>query len=144
MIRKLDFNTTNLESLTNSELKKVADYWLRQYLLKTVSNPQFCPIKKRFYPLNKIQVCHYIDRGYSMWTRYSLKNCHLMSEDTNCWDSKILIEGFKSKHHKDYKEYLVSTYGENIISELEEISKNKNIFSKQDYILTINKLRDNE
>ena len=35
--RKLDFNTEDLESLSNSELKKVADHWLRQYLLNQPS-----------------------------------------------------------------------------------------------------------
>lgn len=142
--KKLDFNTEDLESLSNSDLKKVADHWLRQYLLRTTENingSYFCPLKKKWYTSDKIQVCHYIDRGYSMWTRYLLKNCHLMSEETNCWDSKILVEGFKSKHHKDYQKYLISTYGKKVLNELEEVSKNKNIFSKQEYINIINDFR---
>jgi hypothetical protein len=64
-----------------------------------------------------------------------------MSEETNCWDSKILVNGYKSKHHKEYQEYLVRTYGVNILNELEEISNNKNIFNKQNYITTINDFR---
>ena len=145
--KKLDFNTEDLENLSNSDLKKVADYELRQYLLRTTSNingKYFCPLKKRWYSCNKIQVCHYIDRGYSMWTRYLLKNCHLMSEETNCWDSKISVDGFKSKHHKEYQDYLINVYGENILNELEEISSNTDVFSKQDYITIINKFRNNE
>jgi len=142
--KKLDYNTEDLESLSNSDLKKVADYWLRQYLLKNsenVNGKYLCPIKNKWYTPDKIQVCHYIDRGYSMWTRYFLKNCHLMSEETNCWDSKILVNGYKSKHHKEYQEYLVRTYGVTILNELEEISNNKNIFNKQNYITTINDFR---
>ena len=32
--KKLDYNTQDLESLSNSDLKKIADYELRQYLLR--------------------------------------------------------------------------------------------------------------
>ena len=145
--KKLDYNTEDLESLSTSELKKLGDYWLRQYLLEKAENingKYFCPLKKRWYTINKIQVCHYIDRGYSMWTRYLLKNCHLMSEETNCWDSKISKEGYKSLHHYDYEQFLVLEYGEDIIKILREKSENKDIFRKEDYIEVINKFRNNE
>ena len=145
--KKLDFKTEDLESLSNSDLKKIADYELRQYLLKTTSNingKYFCPLKKRWYSCNKIQVCHYIDRGYSMWTRYLLKNCHLMSEETNCWDSKISVDGYKSKHHKEYEEFLVEEYGSEVLDFLREKSKEIKVFYKDDYIEVINKFRNNE
>lgn len=46
--KKLDFNTEDLESLNNSDLKKIADYSLRHYLLSTQGlNYYFCPLKKK-------------------------------------------------------------------------------------------------
>jgi hypothetical protein len=143
--KKLDYNTEDLESLSNSDLKKVADYWLRQYLLKNsenVNGKYLCPIKNKWYTPDKIQVCHYIDRGYSMWNRYFLKNCHLMSEETNCWDSKILVDGYKSKHHKEYQEFLIEKYGQEEFDKLTELSKEMKIFYKEDYIEIIKKFRN--
>ena len=45
--KKLDFNTEDLENLSNSDLKKIADYELRQYLLRREGNLNyiFCPLK---------------------------------------------------------------------------------------------------
>ena len=43
----IDFEADNLEKLTISKLKKVADYWLRKVLLKeakTKNGLYFCPI----------------------------------------------------------------------------------------------------
>jgi len=135
MAKRIDFNTEDLESLTHSQLKRVADYWLRQYLLSKadIRNGRIrCPIKGKWYPINKIQVCHYIDRAI-MCLRYDLINCHLISEESNVWDARIQIEGYKSKHHKDYEEYL----GEKNIKYLLEMSKNICIFAKEDYISKI-------
>lgn len=64
MYKKLDFNTQDLEKLSNSELKRVADYWLRQYLLRREGNYNYlhCPLKNKFYPREVMQVAHFIDR----------------------------------------------------------------------------------
>ena len=143
--KKLDYNTEDLESLPNSELKKIADYWLRQYLINDVNtNPQYCPIKKRHYNLSEMQVAHYIDRAYSMWTRYDLTNCHMISSQSNMWDAQILVDGYKSKHHKEYQEFLISEYGVDILNILRKKAENKKIFRKEDYIEVINKFRRNE
>lgn len=139
--KKLDFNTEDLESLSNSDLKKIADYELRQYLLRKEGdvNYIFCPLKNKNYPKENMQVAHYIDRGI-MNTRYNLTNCHLISKQSNEWDAQVPKEGYKSLHHFDYAQYL----GEQIVKDLCEKSKELKIFYKEDYIKIINKFRNNE
>ena len=137
--KKLDFNTEDLESLSNSDLKKIADYELRQYLLRREGdvNYIFCPLKNKNYPKENMQVAHYIDRGI-MNTRYDLTNCHLVSKQSNEWDAQVTKDGYKSLHHYDYEQYL----GEQIIKDLRERSKEIKIFYKDDYIEVINKFRN--
>ena len=143
--KKLDFKTEDLESLSNSDLKKIADYELRQYLLGKQKNGiyYYCPLKKKNYPLTQMQVAHYIDRGI-MNTRYDLTNCHLVSKQSNEWDAQVQKEGYKSLHHFDYELFLKNKYGENIIGILKSKSKEIKIFYKDDYIEIINKFRNNE
>jgi hypothetical protein len=137
--KKLDYNTGDLESLSNSELKKVADYWLRQYLLRREGNVNylFCPLKNKNYPIENMQVAHYIDRGV-MNTRYDLNNCHLVSKQSNEWDAQVPKEGYKSLHHYEYEQYL----GEQLVADLKERGKKIKIFYKEDYIEIINKFRN--
>lgn len=139
--KKLDYNTEDLESLSNSDLKKLGDYWLRQYLLKREGNHNyiFCPLKSKNYPIENMQVSHFIDRNI-MHTRYDLCNCHLISDKSNMWDSKVPKEGYKSLHHYDYEQYL----GKQITEDLKERAKNIELFSKEDYIEIINKFRNND
>lgn len=139
--KKLDYNTEDLESLSNSELKKIADHTLRQYLIKN-EKYHWCPIKKRTYKISDLQVAHYMDRA-NMWTRYDLQNCHLVSSQSNMWDAQVSKEGYKSLHHYDYEQFLVSEYGDDIINVLREKAENKEIFRKEDYIEVINKFRNN-
>lgn len=141
--KKLDFNTKDLENLSNSDLKKIADYELRQYLLRTVKNPQFCPIKKRMIDTYNMQVAHFIDRQ-CMALRYDLRNCHLISKFSNEFDAQVQVDGYKSKHHKEYEEFLVEEYGSEVLDFLREKSKEVKIFYKEDYIEVINKFRNNE
>ena len=141
--KKLDYNTKDLESLSNSELKKVADYWLRQYLLFIHKNGvyYFCPLKNKNYGLSNMHVAHYYDRGI-MSTRYDLINCNLISADSNTFDAQVQVEGYKSKHHKEYQEWLISEYGQEEFDKLTERSKELKIFYKEDYIQIINKFRN--
>ena len=142
--KTLDFNTEDLESLSNSDLKKVADYELRNYLLRNTTGfgeRVWCPIKKQSYHVSKMHVAHFIDRGFSMWTRYYLKNCHLISAQSNTWDAQILLDGYKSKHHYEYEIYLKQMYGDDIITELNIIAENKELFTKENYIKVINEYR---
>ena len=136
-------NTKDLESLSNSDLKKIADYELRQYLLGKQKNGiyYYCPLKKKNYPLTQMQVAHYIDRGI-MNTRYDLTNCHLVSKQSNEWDAQVQKEGYKSLHHFDYEVFLKNSYGENIIDILKSKSKELKIFYKKDYINIINEFRN--
>lgn len=137
--KKLDYNTEDLESLSNSDLKRLADYWLRQYILKREGNFNYyhCPLKNKSYPKDKMHIAHFIDRQ-CMNTRYDLTNCHLISEQSNKWDAQAQKEGYKSLHHYDYEQYL----GEKIVKDLKERSKIIRIFNKEDYIEIINKFRN--
>ena len=137
---KLDYNTNDLNSLKISELKRIADYWLRQHLLHKAErngrNEIYCPIKKKWFPEDKMHVAHFIDRA-RMCTRYNLDNCQLISEQSNLWDAQTPFEGYKSKHHYDYEILL----GEKKVKKLLELSKQICIFARRDYIELIEKYR---
>ena len=140
--KKLDFNTQDLESLSNSDLKKVADYELRQFLLRKAGNNYiFCPIKKKNFPQENMHCCHYYDRGI-MSLRYDLKNVHLISAVSNTFDAQVQVEGYKSKHHYEYELYLRSIYGDEVMKYLLDKSKEVVIFYKTDYIKIINEFRN--
>lgn len=142
--KKLDYNTEDLEPLSNSDLKKVADYWLRQYLIETAEKRNgkfYCPLKKQWLPEDKIHVCHYFDRSI-MHLRYSLDNCHLISSISNTFDAQIQEEGYKSKHHKEYEEFLRKKIGEKKFENLLRMSSELTIFAKEDYIKVINKFKN--
>jgi len=140
--KKLDYSTKDLESLSNSDLKKVADYELRNYLLKGETY-LWCPIKKRTYHKDQMHVAHFIDRGI-MSLRYDLRNVHLISAVSNTFDAQVQVDGYKSKHHKEYEQFLIEEYGFDVLDFLREKSKEIKIFYKNDYIEVINKFRNNE
>ena len=140
--KKLDFNTQDLESLSNSDLKKVADYELRQFLLRKAGNNYiFCPIKKKNFPQENMHCCHYYDRGI-MSLRYDLRNVHLISAVSNTFDAQVQVEGYKSKHHYEYELYLRSIYGDEVMKYLLDKSKEVVIFYKTDYRKIINEFRN--
>jgi hypothetical protein len=136
-----DFNTIEYDKLSISQLKRQADYWLRQYLIQRESDSYYihCPLKDINYPQDKMECAHYIDRAI-MNTRYDLTNVHLVSKQSNSYDAQVQVEGYKSKHHYDYEQYL----GEKIVQDLRERSKIIRIFQREDYIEVINKFRSNE
>ena len=140
-MKKIDFNTVDFEGLKISDLKRMADYWMRQYLLARANrngyNQILCPLKNKWYSEDYIQASHFIDRS-CMNTRYDLDNVTLISSHSNMWDAQESAEGFKSKHHKDYSEYL----GEKKVQELFDKSKIIRIFARQDYIDNIIKFRE--
>ena len=138
--KKLDFNTEDLENLSNSDLKKIADYELRNFLLKRETFI-WCPIKKKTYHKNEVHCCHYYDRGI-MSLRYDLKNVHLISAVSNTFDAQVQVEGYKSKHHYEYELYLRSIYGDEVMKYLLDKSKEVVIFYKTDYIKIINEFRN--
>ena len=142
--KKLDYNIDDLESLSNSDLKKVADYWLRQYLLKDNlrSDGMYrCPLKKQWYQKDKMHVAHFIDRGI-INTRFCLINCHLVSAVSNTYDAQVQVEGYKSLHHKDYELYLIEEYGEETVEDLKRRGKELKMFTQKDYIEIIKKFRN--
>lgn len=139
----VDFNTSDLSGLKMSTLKRIADYHLRQYLLRHADKDSrgriLCPIKDKYYPQDKVQVAHYIDR---MWinTRYDLDNVKLISSDSNMWDAQQPdpLGVYKSKHHADY----VKLLGEKKAEELLHKSKEMIIFEREDYETLINKFKN--
>jgi len=139
--KRLDFNTDDYNKLSISELKRTADYWLRQYLLKREGNLNYlhCPLKNRSYPVNYMECAHYIDRAI-MNTRYDLTNVHLVSKQSNSFDAQVQVEGYKSLHHRDFEEYL----GEVLVKDLRERSKIIKVFQREDYIEVIEKFKGNE
>ena len=144
--KKLDYSTEDLESLSNSDLKKIADFELRNYLLKKSAGfgeRIWCPIKKRSFHKSEMHCCHYYDRGI-MSLRFDLRNVHLISAVSNTFDAQIQVEGFKSKHHKEYESFLLEEYGSDVLDFLREKSKEIKVFQRQDYIEVINKFRGNE
>ena len=143
-MKYFDFNTEDYDKLSISQLKRLTDFWLRQYLLNTTERSggrYYCPLKQRWYSEDKMNVTHYYDRQI-MCLRYSLENTRLVSLQSNQWDAQELVEGYKSKHHKEYEEYLISELGEKNMQELLVKSKKICIFARQDYIDLIEKFRD--
>lgn len=131
-----------LESLKPKELKIIADKQMRTYLLKNTPSKNglyFCPLKNNWYSSDNMHVAHFIDRA-KMSTRYDLMNCHLISKSSNTFDSQVLVDGFKSKHHKEYEEWLVLKYGYSEIEKLKLKSESLEVFTKDDYINVINNL----
>ena len=144
--KAFDFNTTEYDKLSVSQLKRQADYWLRFYLLETTASfgeRIWCPLKKQSYHKDQMQVAHFIDRQ-CMTLRYSLFNCHLISKASNEYDAQIQVEGYKSKHHKEYEEWILQEYEPAVLDFLREKSKEIKVFQRQDYIEVINKFRGNE
>ena len=76
-----------------------------------------------------------------MWTRYNRVNCNLISESSNVWDSRIMVEGFKSKHHKEYEDFLIEKFGEDVIEYLKTLASKKELMYKEDYIKIIKDLK---
>lgn len=140
--KKLDYNEEDLESLSNSDLKKLSDYWLRQYLLSMQeSTYYFCPLKKKSYSADNMHVAHFIDRGI-INTRFCLINCHLVSAVSNTYDAQVQTEGYKSLHHKDYESFLINEYGEETVEDLKRRGKDLKMFTQKDYIEIIKKFRN--
>lgn len=143
-MKKLNYNEENLESLSNSELKKLGDYWLRQYLLRTTActgDRYWCPLKKKSFHESYMHVAHFIDRGV-INTRFDLVNCHLISSSSNTYDAQVMVEGYKSKHHRDYELYLIEEYGQEVFDDLKKRGKELKLFTQKDYIEIIKKFRN--
>lgn len=144
-VKYLDLHREDYKELSSSQLKRMADYWQRQYLLKKAKrngyNQIYCPIKEKFYNENKMHVAHFIDRHH-LQHRYSEYNCHLISSSSNMWDAKEPMEGYKSKHHYEYEMWLRGEIGDKKVEELLQVTKSFTIFAKEDYISIIKKFRN--
>lgn len=142
--KKIDFNSENYSEFSPSSLKRIADYWLRQYLISQAdirNGSVLCPLKNKWFSIEKIQVAHFIDRN-CMTTRYDLKNCHLISEESNSFDSKYFVDGYKSKHHKDYEEFLLLKIGSEELEKLKSKSSFLELFDRENYIEKIKFFRN--
>lgn len=128
----MDFDAAPEDVHKISELKRMADYWFRQYLLRHAVRKRgriFCPIKKKWLRESAMQVCHFIDRSV-MILRYDERNCILCSKESNEWDSKIPAEEHRSLHHKEYAEFL----GKETTLYLIEMSNKIRIFSRDNFV----------
>lgn len=135
-----DFNTTDYDKLKISDLKSMADYWFRQYLIEKADkkgNKIWCPITERYQPLENIHVCHYIDRA-TMCTRWEEDNCIIGSSQSNLFESKIPHETSRSLHHHKLEQIL----GKEKIEKLLVMSKNICIFARRDLVELIEKFRN--
>lgn len=143
----IDFNTRDYENLKIGQLKRMADYWQRQYLLRKADRGPYrkilCPIKNKYYREESMHASHFIDRIVQC-TRYHVDNVHLISEESNVWDAKVVEEGYKSKHHKEFEYFLINKIGQKKFEDLLEMSKEICIFDKEDYIEIIEKFRESE
>lgn len=138
-VQKIDYLVDDLSHLKSSRLMKIADWYLRQYLL--LSSPQRgdgriqCFIDGKYYDPEQLEVAHYIGRrdiGY----RYSLVNCHLTSRKSNSFDDKVFnpeLYGRLSKHHFEYRERLLEEGFEDEIVAMEENSALR-VYTKQYYL----------
>jgi len=138
-----DFNApiSELGGYTLSKLKKVCDYWFRKYMLSVVKGRRgnfiFCPLTEKYYHLEDIHVCHYIDRA-CLGLRYSEENCILCSKNSNTFEAQVQVDGFKSLHHKKFAEFL----GAEKVESLNKLSQTVVSFTKDDYLCLINKFKD--
>lgn len=126
-----------LDKMKTNQLRAEADKRLRDFLLKTTPNKNgryMCPIKRRRFPAHKMNVAHYIDRRiYHL--RHDLRNCHLISEESNVWDAKVLVKGYKSLHHKEYEEFL----GKEMVEQLKKEAEKIRVVERQEYLDIIKK-----
>lgn len=131
----------DLSKLKISELKSLADYWQRQYLLRNATRDGFnrvhCPITDKWYKEDKIHVCHIMDRGH-INTRYNPLNTFLGSAYSNTFEAQVSAEGFKSLHHKKIKESFDTSHIDYLISEAAVIGPKEKDF----YIDLINFYRE--
>lgn len=135
-----DFNTTDYSKLKISDLKSMADYWFRHYLISSTEKRGsniWCAITEGFLPEDKLHVCHYIDRS-TYCTRYDTDNCIIGSANSNLYESKIPHENSRSLHHYKLEQIL----GKKKVKKLIDKSKEICILQRRDYVELIEKFRN--
>lgn len=134
----LDFRNPDFDKLTTNQLKQVADYWQRQYLLQVAERDEFnrikCPITGKYLHEDKLHVCHIIDRA-KISTRYDLENVFLGSAYSNTFEAKEQVEGYKSLHHKR----IIAHFGQEYVDILKARGDEIKLMTKEDYITLIKK-----
>jgi hypothetical protein len=137
MVKQINFKKIgDLEEYTTSQLRKIANYYLRKYLLQNSERNGkgeiFCPLKKKWYHEKDMEVSHYISRRCKH-LELELDNVILSAKDSNTWDNLIFLTEFGvSQHIKDYTDYI----GNDKANKLKEL-KNKTpiqIMTKDYYI----------
>ena len=134
----LNFKNPDFDKLTTNQLKQVADYWQRQYLLSTAERDSFgrikCPITGKYFSEDKLHVCHIVDRA-KISTRYDLENVFLGSAYSNTFEAKQMKDGYKSLHHARIE----LKFGKEYVDKLHERAEEIKLMSKEDYIELIKK-----
>lgn len=121
-----------IDKLSTNELKALCDSLLRDFLIKKAVKNSFgyiyCPLTKRWLDTEKLNVCHIIDRG-KMITRFNPANVFLGSAYSNLFESKVMVKGYQSLHHKKIED----TFGPELMEYLNELSKERKLYSREDY-----------
>ena len=145
MIRKMhiDYDDPILDHYSANQLKKVADYAARKYLIKHSDGK--CFITRRYFHPEDMDVAHYIPRG-KICLRYDLRNIHLTSRRSNQWDNSQYNEGkwgLLSKHEFEYRSRLMEVYGNHIIETLQDVVETSRgtVYTREFYIETIENFR---
>jgi hypothetical protein len=137
----VDVHKKDLSKAKITDLKRIADYWFRQYLLSKANRNKhgsiYCPLIRKWVHESQIHVCHFIDRQKGR-LRYSEENCILASAYTNTVQADVRVEGYKSLHHKLFAAYL----GEERVKYLNEKAKELLRRDKVDYITLISKYKN--
>ncbi len=138
---KINFKNPNLNKLSTNQLKQVADYWQRQFLLNEATRDDFnrikCPITNKYYSADKLHVCHIVDRA-KMNTRYDQDNVFLGSSYSNTFEAQEMIDGYTSLHHKRIEDHFGKDYVNKLYDKAEEIK----LMDREDYIDIIKKYKD--
>lgn len=116
-----------------NKLREIADSELRGFLIRKSEKNEFgkifCPITKKWMREKDLHVCHIEDRA-RMVNRYNPANVFLGSKNSNLFESKEMVAGFKSVHHKKIEE----EFGKDLVEYLTELSKERVVYTRDDYI----------
>lgn len=138
MAVKINFEDKCLNKYGGNQLRKIADYRVRKYLLSRSSR---CFLTGKDYHPSELHVSHYIDRN-RVCHRWDLNNVHLINKWSNLFDAKVFnkaLYGRLSKHHFEYRNKLIETYGIQIVVELEHPCQ-RQVWSKNKLIKIIETL----
>ena len=140
---RVDYNCTDdeLYKYSISKLKRVADHWLRRFLIsksRTSNNGLLvCFLTGRSYDESDLHVAHLFQRGL-MSVRYNEYNCNLINKWSNTFDDQIYNEELYgkgvTKQIFEYTNKFISEFGLDAYEELKDDSDDIIYRDKDDYV----------